>query len=165
LVNHLTFDGKIESYTRSFSIIDGYMYIVGNSIYRIDYQNNYDIVNIYELPEEIQGTVGLCKVQDYYYLTIYTDKGFNRNPGFIRTTQLENIVSGDYEDIYNKLGFAGTPYLMTWIDGRYYVAEADQENGIIEFDIVDNTISNVNKLYYFGVTNKESLLRFYSLYT
>ena len=54
---------------------------------------------------------------------------------------------------------------MTWIDGRYYVAEADQENGIIEFDIVDNTISNVNKLYYFGVTNKESLLRFYSLYT
>lgn len=164
LVNHLTFDGKIESYTRSFSIIDGYMYIVGNSIYRIDYQNNYDMVNIYELPEEIQGTVGLCKVQDYYYLTIYTDKDFNRNPGFIRTTQLENIINGDYESIYNELGFTGTPYLMTEIDGRYYVAEVDQGNGIVGFDVVDNAICNVNNLYFFRNANMESVVRFYSLY-
>ena len=164
LVNHITFDGRIESYTRSFSIIDGYMYIVGNSIYRVDYQNDYSIIDVYELPEEIQGTVGLCKVQDYYYLTIYTDKEFNRNPCFIRTTQLENIINGDYENIYNQLGLTGTPYLMTEVDGRYYVAEADQRNGIVGFDIADNTISNVGKLYYYGSANANSVIRYYSLY-
>ena len=140
------------------------MYIVGNRIYRIDYQNNYDIVNVYELPEEIQGTVGLCKVQNYYYLTIYTDKDFNRNPGFIRTTQLENIVSGDYEDIYYQLGITGTPYMMTEIDERYYVAEVDQANGIVGFDIADNMIVNVHKIFSCGSGNMDSIVRFYSAY-
>ena len=108
--------------------------------------------------------MGLCKIQDYYYLTIYTDKGFNRNPGFIRTTQLENIINGDYESIYNELGFTGTPYLMTEIDGRYYVAEVDQENGIVGFDIADNIIVNVHKIFSFGSGNMDSIVRFYSAY-
>lgn len=161
---HITFENHISGYTRTFSIIDGYMYIVGNSIYAVDYKNGYNVIAAYSIPEEMQGTVELCKIQDYYYLTVYTDSNYRKKPAFIRTTDLSSIELGNYENIYNELEFTGTPYLMTEIDGRYYVAEVDQGNGIVGFDVVDNAICNVNNLYFFGNANMESVVRFYSLY-
>lgn len=161
---HITFENQISGYTRTFSIIDGYMYIVGNSIYVVDYKNGYSVVAAYSIPEEMQGTVGLYKIQDYYYLTVYTDINYQKSPALIRTTDLSLIAQGNYENVYDKLGLTGTPYMMTEIDGRYYMAEVDQGNGIVGFDVVDNEICNVNKLYYFGNANIESVVRFYSLY-
>ena len=161
---HITFENHISGYTRTFSIIDGYMYIVGNSIYAVDYKNGYNVIAAYSIPEEMQGTVGLCKIQDYYYLTVYTDSNYRKTPAFIRTTDLSSIELGNYENIYDELGLTGTPYMMTEIDGRYYVAEVDQGNGIVGFDVVDNAICNVNNLYFFGNANMESVVRFYSLY-
>lgn len=161
---HITFENQISGYTRTFSIIDGYMYIVGNSIYAVDYKNGYNVIAAYSIPEEMQGTVGLCKIQDYYYLTVYTDINYRKTPAFIRTTDLSSIELGNYENIYDELGLTGTPYMMTEIDGRYYVAEVDQGNGIVGFDVVDNAICNVNNLYFFGNANMESVVRFYSLY-
>lgn len=161
---HITFENQISGYTRTFSIIDGYMYIVGNSIYAVDYKNGYSVIAAYSIPEEMQGTVGLCKIQDYYYLTVYTDSNYRKTPAFIRTTDLSSIEPGNYENIYDELGLTGTPYMITEIDGRYYVAEVDQANGIVGFDVVDNAICNVNNLYFFGNANMESVVRFYSLY-
>lgn len=161
---HITFENQISGYTRTFSIIDGYMYIVGNSIYAVDYKNGYNVIAAYSIPEEMQGTVGLCKIQDYYYLTVYTDINYRKTPAFIRTTDLSSIELGNYENIYDELDLTGTPYMMTEIDGRYYVAEVDQGNGIVGFDVVDNAICNVNNLYFFGNANMESVVRFYSLY-
>ena len=163
-VNHISYDGLISSYTRSFAIIDGYMYIIGNSIYKVDYLNDYSIIEVYEIPEEIQGPVGLMKAQDYYYLTIYTDKDYNKKPEVIRTRDLSSIIRNEYEDIYDELGLAGTPYLMTEIDGRYYIADADQRNGVVSFIVVNNKIVDVQRLYYSGKANKESVIRYYSGY-
>ena len=73
-------------------------------------------------------------------------------------------LSGDYEDIYYQLGITGTPYLMTEIDERYYVAEVDQANGIVGFDIADNMIVNVHKIFSCGSGNMDSIVRFYSAY-
>ena len=163
-VNHISYDGCISSYTRSFAIIDGYMYIIGNSIYKVDYLNDYSIIEVYELPEKMQGTVGLMKVQDYYYLTIYTDRNYNKEPGFIRTRDLNLIIKNEYEDIYDELGLVGTPYLMTEIDGRYYIAEMDQKNGVVSFSVENNMIVDEQSVYYSGSANENSIIRYYSLY-
>ena len=112
---HITFENHISGYTRTFSIIDGYMYIVGNSIYAVDYKNGYNVIAAYSIPEEMQGTVGLCKIQDYYYLTVYTDSNYRKTPAFIRTTDLSSIELGNYENIYDELGLTGTPYMLSLI--------------------------------------------------
>lgn len=161
---HITFDGQISGYTRTFSVIDGYMYIVGNSIYVVDYKNGFGVIGAYAIPQELQGTVGLCKIQDYYYLTIYTDINYKKAPALIRTTDLSLIAQENYENIYDDFGITGTPYMITEIDGRYYITEVDQNNGIISFDVVDNEVMNVGKLYDYGSGNNESIERYYSFY-
>lgn len=162
---HITFDGQISGYTRTFSVIDGYMYIVGNSIYVVDYKNGFGVIGAYAIPQELQGTVGLCKIQDYYYLTIYTDINYKKAPALIRTTDLSLIAQENYENIYDDFGITGTPYMITEIDGKYYITEVDQNNGIISFDVVDNEIKNVGKLYDYGSGNNESIERYYSFYS
>lgn len=161
---HITFENHISGYTRTFSIIDGYMYIVGNSIYAVDYKNGYNVIAAYSIPEEMQGTVELCKIQDYYYLTVYTDSNYRKKPAFIRTTDLSSIELGNYENIYNELEFTGTPYLMTEIDGRYYVAEVDQGNGIVEVNIQNNNLLDIRYIYNSGAANIDSIIKYYTMY-
>ena len=53
-----------------------------------------------------------------------------------------------YEDVYDRFGISGgTPYYITQIDNRYYMAHHRTNENIVAFDVVDNEILNVEILY------------------
>lgn len=148
----LKIDELFGVYVRSFTII-------GDDIYFISGHNNQKIIRAnadtlemletYPVTAEIAGMVQLVKIQDYFYLTISTDNQENQDYAtIIRTKDLHSLANGEYEDIYECFGISGgTPYYITEIDGRYYMAHHRTSENIIAFDVVNNEIENVEVLY------------------
>jgi hypothetical protein len=143
-------------YVRSFTIMDDGIYFVsGHNNEKIikaviDENNNcFEIVGEYQVSPEIAGMVQITKIQDYYYITVSTDNQENQDYAtIIRTDSLEKLADGDYEDIYSEFGsLGGTPYYITQIEGRYYMAHHRTSENIIAFDVVDNIIENIQVLY------------------
>lgn len=164
-IDHRTFDGIVNGYTRTFSIIDGYMYILGDRIYKLDYTNDYSLVDSYDVPEAVQGMSGISKIGDYYYISIYANKDFVSNPHVIRTKDLTSLADGGFEDVYGNLGITGTPFFISEIDGVYYVPFQGESNGIVTFELSDNgEITDINMLYEFDEVVQSSLDRYYSKY-
>ena len=93
--------------------------------------------------------VQLVKIQDYYYLTISTDNRENQDYAtIIRIKDLHDLSQGMYQDVYDRFGISdGTPYYITQIDNRYYMAHHRTNENIVAFDVVDNEILNVEILY------------------
>jgi hypothetical protein len=154
--NILQIDELYGVYVRSFTIMDDGIYFVsGHNNEKIikaviDEDNNcFEIVNEYKVTPEIAGMVQITKIQDYYYITVSTDNQENQDYAtIIRTDSLEKLSTGDYEDIYSQFGISGgTPYYITEIEGRYYMAHHRTTENIIAFDVDDNIIENVNILY------------------
>lgn len=148
----LKIDELFGVYVRSFTII-------GEDIYFISGHNNekiiranvdtLEILETYPVTSEIAGMVQLVKIQDYFYLTISTDNQENQDYAtIIRTKELHSLANGEYEDVYEKFGISGgTPYYITEIDGRYYMAHHRTSENIVAFDVMNNEIENVEVLY------------------
>ncbi len=148
----LKIDELFGVYVRSFTII-------GDDIYFISGHNNekiirasadtLEILETFEVTPEIAGMVQLVKIQDYFYLTISTDNQENQDYAtIIRTKDLHSLENGEYEDIYECFGISGgTPYYITEIDGRYYMAHHRTSENVVAFDVVNNEIENVEILY------------------
>lgn len=163
-MDHHTFEGKINAYTRSFSIIDGYMYILGDKIFKIDYQHNFDILETYIVPFEFQGMNYIEKIEDYYYISIYTDGEIHKNPMLIKVRELDLLIEWEFEDLYNYMGFCGTPYNISYFDNRYFITEIDQNSGIKSFIVKDNIVEDIRTEYYFDTILPNSVNRFRSKY-
>lgn len=143
---------KLEnSYVRSFTIIGEEIYFVsGNSSIIKARFSDLKILEEYPVGEELCGMVQLEKIQDWYYITISTDASGNQDAAtIIRTRDLSNLISGDYEDLYSYFGDGGgTPYYMGNIDGQWYLTEhRKKKRGIWAFDVVDNELKNIQVLY------------------
>jgi hypothetical protein len=151
---------KIEElygvYVRSFTIMeDGIYFVSGHNNEKIikaivdDDNDCFEIVNEYNVTPEIAGMVQLIKIEDYYYITVSTDNQENQDYAtIIRTSNLEKLESGDYEDIYSQFGVSGgTPYYITEIENRYYMAHHRTNKNIISFNVRDNNIENVQVIY------------------
>ncbi len=157
-IDHISkVDELFGVYVRSFSVI-------GDSVYFVSGHNNQKIIKVnadalaqgaveiedsYVVTPEIAGMVQLVKLQDYYYLSISTDNQEKQEYAtWIRTKDLNTLAIGEYEDVYEKLGVAkGTPYYITEIEGRYYMAHHRTAENLIGFDVVDNKICNVEILH------------------
>lgn len=147
---------KIEElfgvYVRSFTIMEDDIYFIsGHNNEKIIRANadTLEILETYSVPPEIAGMVQLIKIQDYYYITVSTDNQENQDYATIlRTKDLHSLADGEYEDIYAKFGIgSGTPYYITKIDGRYYMAHHRTSENIVAFDVVNNEIKNVEVVY------------------
>ena len=156
--NELYIDKKLQIpelygiYVRSFTIMEDEIYLVSG-------HNNGQIIcadidtlavkKSYTVPGEIAGMVQLVKIQDYYYITVSTDNTENQDYAtIIRCDSLEDLSAGIYEDVYGSFGVSGgTPYYITQIDGRYYMAHHRTAQNIIAFDVIDNEICNVEVIY------------------
>ena len=147
-------------YTRSITIIDGYMYFASadGHIYKTTYiDGSYSIVNAYNIPREFGGINQVYKINDYYYVTIVGDINFSIDPRMLRTKDLSTIENNVYEDIYNTIGFTGEPYFITEFDGGVYITEIGNAiAGIYSFEVdIDNNIKNINKKYKFTINEKD----------
>lgn len=152
----LKMDELFGVYVRSFTVLeDGIYFVSGHNNQKIikvtvnDTGDGFDIIGEYRVADEIAGMVQLTKMEDFYYITISTD--YQENQDFatiIRTDSLDRLSDGTYEDIYDRFGVSGgTPYYITEIEGRYYMAHHRTSENIIAFDINDNEIENVEIIY------------------
>lgn len=143
-------------YVRSFAVLeDGIYFVSGHNNQKIikaavnDAGDGFDVIAEYHVTDEIAGMVQLTKIEDYYYITVSTDNQEDQDfATIIRTDSLDNLSGGTYDDIYNRFGVSGgTPYYITEIEGRYYMAHHRTSENIIAFDINDNNIENVKVVY------------------
>lgn len=167
LIDGAVIDALQGDYVRSINIIDGYMYTVsgGGEILKLNYvDKSFNVLEGYSVPDELFGMNFLTKIQDYYYITSYTNILGEIKPKFIRVKELEDISKGEYEEIYNEFNFKGTPYYISQFDDAYYITEIDNASGIKSFEIQDNNIINIKTWFNFEDTLNESIERKKSVY-
>lgn len=139
-------------YVRSFTIEgDDLLFVSGpgnREILRTDL-DTLEVKERYEVPAELAGMAQVLRIQDYYYLTISTDEtGDQDYATIVRTQDLSQLAAGEYEDVYADFGLSGgTPYYISCMDGRYYLAHHRTAENIIGFDVIDNAICNVEVVY------------------
>ncbi|MCR4902321.1 MAG: hypothetical protein K6A23_05645 [Butyrivibrio sp.] len=144
-------------YVRSFTIVGDYIYFVSGVsaasasptilCCRLD---TLDIVAEYEVPDSMAGMVQITPIGNYFYISISTDiNGSQDYATLIRTKSLENLMTGDYEDIYSTYFVGGgTPYYMSQINDLYYLTEHRlPAHSIWSFSITDDNIENVTTIY------------------
>jgi len=107
------------SYTRSFTILDGFMFFVSGpkTITKARYvDDSYQVVETYPVPPSLADMNDLFKIGSYFYLTAMPHS-------IIRTKSLQDLQEGDWQDVYGTLGLKGTPYYLVQIDDRIFVPE------------------------------------------
>ena len=143
-------------YVRSFTVMeDGIYFVSGHNNQKIikaavnSRQDGFDILEEYPVADQAAGMVQLVKIGDFYYITISTDNQENQDYATIlRTDRLEKLSDGSYEEIYDQFGVSGgTPYYITEIEGRYYMAHHRTNENIIAFDVNQNQIEHVEVIY------------------
>lgn len=152
----LKIDALYGVYVRSFSIIEDEFYFVsGHNNQKIlkavinNSGDGFEILAEYPVADQIAGMVQLIKIGKFYYITVSTDNQENQDfATILRTDNLEQLASGTYEELYDQFGVSrGTPYYITEIDGRYYMAHHRTNENIIVFDIYEDQIEHVAVLY------------------
>lgn len=151
---YLTEIRRIESldqiYVRSFTIIGDDIYFVsGNSsILRADL-SSFEIKDTYPVPDTMTGMIQLTLIQDYFYITISTDRTGNQDYAtIIRTPDLSLLSFGEYEDVYDYFIGGGTPYYLTEADHAYYLTEHRLPgHSLWRFQVEENKIVQVESIY------------------
>ena len=135
---------------RSMAIFDGAMYFVAGpeAILKTTYRDDrYRVIARYPVPKKLNG---LADQNDLFH----TDDGWwymTATPRPIaRARSLDGLCRGQYEIVSDQLGLRGTPYYLSRIDGRYYLPQITEHNGIISFIHRDGRIADVRVLYDFG---------------
>ena len=132
------------------TIFDGAMLFVAGpgAIVKAGYRDDrYRVLARYPVPDDLKGLSGqndlLHTGDGWWYLTA--------TPGPIaRARSLEGFSRGRYEVVSGQLGLRGTPYYLSYIDGRYYVPQINQSSGIVSFIHRDGRIADLRVLYDFG---------------
>lgn len=141
-----TMDFLAGQYTRSVTIMDGLMYFVSgdSKIVSTKYKDlSFEVVKEYPVPPELKQGNDLVKIQNYYYITA--------TPGaFVRVRNLEDLATGQYEDLKEKLGFRGTPYYFYVNLSTVILPEITDYSGIKSFDIVLDRIVNLKTIGDYG---------------
>lgn len=152
----LKIDALYGVYVRSFTVIEDEFYFVsGHNNQKIlkavidDSGDGFEILAEYPVADQIAGMVQLIKIGKFYYITVSTDNQENQDfATILRTDSFERLADATYEELYDQFGVSrGTPYYITEIDGRYYMAHHRTNENIIAFDINEDQIEHVEVLY------------------
>lgn len=148
----------VPYYTRSMNVIDGYFYIptAAGIIYQYEYENDFSLIKEWNVSNSGIGLNYIYKIDDYWYLSVYTNENGECDPKFIRAKDLSDFKNGECEDIREALGITGIPYFISNFDEKYWITEIHTNSGIIEFDINNNEIVNAKKYFYTEEYTKET---------
>lgn len=139
-----------NSYVRSFTIIDDRIFFVSGNASIIEAElDTFRVRQVYPIPDELYGMVQITKIDDYFYITNSTDINGNQDYAtIIRTKDLEDLYTGEYEDVYHHFIGGGTPYYISNIGDKWYLTEHRiPGHGIFEFKVTDNEITDVKTIY------------------
>lgn len=137
-------------YVRSFTLDGDDIYFVsGNrTIIRMQ-KKDLQIMESWPVPDEIAGMIQLCKIQNYYYITVSTDLYGNQDYATIlRVKSLDDLADSRWEDIYASFIGGGTPYYISYFDDHYYLTEHRiPGHGVWEFDVEEDRLTNIRTLF------------------
>lgn len=137
-------------YIRSFTIIGNEIYFPsGNNSYItcVD-KDTFAVKARYAVADELAGMAQMIRSGSYFYFTVSTDKYYNQNYATLgRTTDLNTLQYGIYEDLYAPFGQTGTPYYISAFQGSYYMTHHRTEPGIWQFQMSDAGIKQIKELY------------------
>jgi hypothetical protein len=144
-------------YVRSFTIVGDDIYFVSGvsatgaapQILQCDLKT-LNIKKSYPVPDELAGMVQITPIDDMFYITVSTDITGNQDYAtLIRTSSLDKLKSGDYEDIYAQYFVGGgTPYNISKVDDTYFLTEHRlQGHSIWSFKVASGEITDVTALY------------------
>lgn len=136
------------SYTRSFSIIDGYFYFVSGpeKVYKVAYSGGeYEVVESYPVHDKYHNRNrstdshsmnDIFRISDGFYITVTPDWWSSSNEKGTEYTllwcpELEWLESGECEDLSEEFGLQGFPYYISEIDGVYFIPEINPYNSVI----------------------------------
>lgn len=137
-------------YIRSFTIMGDEIYFPsGNNSYIICADKDTLAVKTrYMVTEQLAGMVQIMRCGSYFYFTVSTDKNYNQSYATLgRTADLSMLQYGIYEDFYEQLGQAGTPYYITAFNGSYYMTNHRTEPGIWQLRMSDTGIEQIKEVY------------------
>ena len=123
-------------YVRSFSIEgDEVLFPSGNNGYMIVADKDTLRVKArYQVPMEISGMAFAKKIGSYYYMTVSTDDKLNHeNARMIRTSDLETLSLGIYEN--------------DRMNGSYYVTSHESKKCVYMFNIAGDVIKDVQTVH------------------
>lgn len=137
-------------YVRSFSIEgDEILFPSGNNGYMIVADKDTLCVKMrYEVPMDISGMAFARKIGSYYYMTISTDDQLSHeNAKMIRTSDLESLSLGLYEDVTGYFKGMKIPYYIDRINGSYCVTNHEGKKYVYMFNVANDVIKDVQTIH------------------
>ncbi len=160
LVRSDFFEELSDTYVKSITIIDNYLYTASGSGFIYKYAINadyFDLKESYAVPPELSGLNQIFKIDDYFYLTVNTGAtGSVSETTIVRTKSLESLtIPEKVENLYDTFSFVGQPYYITHFDDAYYITEisADCGNGIKRFKVNSNQITDISTLFHWDTAS------------
>lgn len=137
-------------YVRSFTISENIILfpaVERSSIIMAD-KYTFEILNEYPVPEYLAGMVQISIVDDYFFITVSTDKQYNSQTAtVIRTQTLEDLSIGNYTSLYSLFGNSGTPYYVSHFDGSYYMIHENAAPNVYRFHANDDVIYDIKAMF------------------
>lgn len=156
LVEHRPLAFLEGQYTRSLTLHDDHLYFTSGpgAILKVRHRDgSYTVVERHTVPEKMKSMNDVFPASDgWWYLTATPQ-------AFIRTRDLASLARGEYEDLQEKLGFAGTPYYLFEENGRLWIPQITQHSGVVSFKLLDNQLIEREVLFDFGPPAEEDLER------
>lgn len=137
-------------YVRSFTIVGDSILFPCVELGCILQVNRYsfETEQFYPVPDTIAGMVQITPIQNYFYITVSSDRSYNRSYAtIIRTSDLGSLQYGNYEDLKHLFGNNGTPYYISMFDGSYFMIHEDVSPGVYRFDVQNDSIQNIKGLH------------------
>ncbi len=156
LVEHRPLSFLEGQYTRSVTLHDDHLYFTSGpgAILKVRHRDgSYTVVERHAVPEKMKGMNDIFPASDgWWYLTATPQ-------AFMRTRDLASLARGEYEDLQETLGFAGTPYYLFEENGRLWIPQITQHSGVVSFKLSDNQLSEREVLFDFGPPTADDLER------
>jgi ABC-type polysaccharide/polyol phosphate transport system ATPase subunit len=149
-----------SSYIRSIRIIEGELFFVSGpgKIIVADYLNSpFDKIREYNVPFELRGMNDIMKIGSYYYLSVYQNGSGEVAPKLVRTKDLSDLETSNYEDLHETLNLKGVPYSFSFFDERVFLTEIDTYSRIISFVVTNDEIIDLQVHYDAGTASNSSL--------
>ena len=136
-------------YVRSFTIVgDSILFpcVELGAILQVN-RKTFEMEQYYPVPDAIAGMVQIVSIEDYFYITVSSDRIYNRSyASIIRAKDLSQLQYGEYENLKQFFG-NGTPYYISYFDGNYFMTHHDASPEIYRFQVENNNIKNISGLY------------------
>lgn len=139
-----------ERYVRSFTLTEDsilFPCVELGAILQVD-RNTFEIKQYYPVPDNIAGIVQIVPIENYFYISVSSDKNYDQSQAaIIRTSDLSQLANNSYENLNSLFKSNGVPYYISYFEGNYFMIHENASPSIYRFQIEDTAIKNISGLF------------------